>query len=365
MEESDLDAAMWAYRQVLTIDIKYEDAEYRLRNLENTKHRSEETSSETPTRPTSRLSTRALNPPPTVPTRDSTTGARVLARESITQAPDTRFGAGGRYTIQNELGRGGMAIVYKAFDEHLQREVALKTFPMPRLGARHVEEAFLREARLVARLSHPNIVTIFDCGHMDNLYYIAMEFVAGENLKQVVRRKGPMSLEDVRLVTRQLCEALMYAHSQSVLHLDIKPGNVILRQSGGVKVVDFGLARILSEAAANAGLREDSQPTLVGTPQYMAPEQIMGTEVDCRTDIYSLGMTLYYLLTGRTPFDVKKITDPVEIARMQVHASFPRPSTLRATLPPKFDEVFARCTQKSPSDRYPSVQALLDDLFGV
>jgi serine/threonine-protein kinase len=244
--------------------------------------------------------------------------------------------------------------------------VALKTFPLSRTGGPNQEESFLREARLIARLSHPNIVTIYDSGHMEDLYYIAMEYVQGEDLKVLVKRKGPLSLEEVRQIMRHVCSALDYAHSQQVLHRDIKPGNVILRPTTDVKVVDFGLAKILSDAQArDPEPNDDSQRTLIGTPQYMAPEQILAGAVDQRTDIYSLGLTLFYLLTGRTPFDVKKVTDPLEVSRMQVHSGFPRPSTLRATLPRKVDEVFLKCTQKSPDERYQSVADFVEDFQKV
>jgi serine/threonine-protein kinase len=255
-----------------------------------------------------------------------------------------------------------VAIVYKAFDQHLQREIALKTFPLSPRSGLNQEQLFLSQARVIARLSHPNIVTVYDCGHMDFLYYIAMEYAQGDNLREAVRKKGPLALEDARSILEQLADALIYAHSQQVLHLDVKPGNIILRHSGEIKVVDFGLAKILSEAAAKATANEDSQLTLVGTPQYMAPEQILGNAPDVRTDIYGLGLTLFYLLTGRTPFDARRISDPTEIARLQVHSSLPRPSTLRATLPEIVDEIFVKCTQKDPDDRYSDVRAFLEDI---
>lgn len=286
-------------------------------------------------------------------------------RRPMTQAPETNFGDEGRYRILEELGRGGMAIVYRALDQHLEREVALKTFPLARPDRAGQEEMFLREARLIARLSHPNIVTIYDTGHMDYLYYIAMEYVQGEDLKALVKRRGPLGLDEVRSVFTQLADALHYAHSQNVLHRDIKPGNVIQRDAGDIKVVDFGLAKILSEAAMESVYSEDSQHTLVGTPQYMSPEQILGNPIDPRSDIYALGLTLFFVLTGRTPFDVKKVNDPLEISRMQVHSSFPRPSTLRATLPRKLDDVFVRCTQKNPDDRYASAHEFLMDFEGL
>ena len=200
---------------------------------------------------------------------------------------------------------------------------------------------------------------------MDYLYYIAMEYVQGEDLKALVKRRGPLGLDEVRSVFTQLADALHYAHSQNVLHRDIKPGNVIQRDAGDIKVVDFGLAKILSEAAMESVYSEDSQHTLVGTPQYMSPEQILGNPIDPRSDIYALGLTLFFVLTGRTPFDVKKVNDPLEISRMQVHSSFPRPSTLRATLPRKLDDVFVRCTQKNPDDRYASAHEFLMDFEGL
>ena len=371
-EQHDMKTAIDMYRAVQRVDIGYEDVEKRIKKLDELRRaESGKTQSQSefqvdsadsvdespPARPARRTpSQRTDTPPPPQPADDRPPST------GFTRLPSTRFGAEGRYTILQELGRGGMAIVYKAMDEHLQREVALKTFPFTGRGGSAREEVFLREARTVARLSHPNIVTIFDSGHMENLYYIAMEFIPGDNLKTLVKRRGPLSMEDTRSGMRQLCDALVYAHEQSVLHLDIKPGNVIRRVTGDIKVVDFGLARIIHDAAAQGLDPDDSQPTLVGTPQYMAPEQILGGDVGERTDIYALGLTLFYIVTGHTPFDIKRITDPAEISRLQIHGSFPRPSTLRATLPPKVDGVFMRCTQKSASDRYPNVRALLDDI---
>ncbi|MGI8905072.1 MAG: protein kinase domain-containing protein [Candidatus Sumerlaeaceae bacterium] len=301
---------------------------------------------------------------PTVRTKTPTqTSDTSRFRRPITQAPETRFGDEGRYRIVEELGRGGMAIVYKALDLHLEREVALKTFPLSRSSGPGREEVFLREARLAARLSHPNIVTIFDSGHMNYLYYVAMEYVNGDNMKQLIKQKGPLSLTDAKHTLTQLAEALEYAHSMQVLHLDIKPGNVIQRAgSAHIKVVDFGLAKIITDAATSMTHQEDSQQTIIGTPQYMAPEQIQNTGVDARTDLYSLGLTLFYFLTGRTPFEIKKITDPLEIARMQVQSSLPRPTTLRATLPSAVDEIFIKCVQKSPGARFQSAREFLEAL---
>jgi tetratricopeptide (TPR) repeat protein len=359
------------YRRILAISMTYEDVEERIKVLEPLAAAGAGSSSSFGT-PFPREGRRSppgdgsvLNGTPALETTRFTAATDAVAsamRRPVTQAPETSFGNEDRYQIIQELGRGGMAIVYKARDRHLEREVALKTFPLAREGSASQEETFLREARLIARLSHPNIVTIYDSGHMEDLYYIAMEYVQGEDLKVQVKRKGPLSLEEVRQIMRQLCSALDYAHSEQVLHRDIKPGNIILRPTGDIKVVDFGLAKILSDAQARQpDPDDDSQRTLIGTPQYMAPEQILANPVDARTDIYSLGLTLFYLLTGRTPFDVKKVSDPLEVSRMQVHAAFPRPSTLRATLPRKVDEVFMKCTQKAPEERYQTVMEFVDD----
>ncbi len=356
--------AVSVLRRILAVNANYEDVRERI-------NRAEELLKQSSTRPGFGFAPQAPQATPFPPMTGvyptvnvgASTQTHYGFQRPITQVPETRFGEEGRYQIISELGRGGMAVVYRAFDTHLEREVALKTFPLSRHSGPGREDVFLREARLIARLSHPNIVTIYDCGHMNYLYYIAMEYVPGDNLKQRVKSKGPLSLEDLKRVVVQLADALIYAHSQQVLHRDVKPANVIQRESGDIKVVDFGVAKILSDAATYALAEEDSQRTLVGTPQYMAPEQILGQPVDARADIYALGLTIFYLVTGRTPFDIKKVTDPVEISQMQVHSSFPKPSTLRATLPAKLDEIFIRCTQKNPNDRYLSVKEFLEDFL--
>ena len=376
LEDQQMPGAVAIFRRILGVDMNYQDAASRAARIER------QEAAAAATRPVTEVpgltqqaaladgsasGTITATGFVSMRTAESQLPTQTVARrdQNITQEPETRFGNQGRYVIMHEIGRGGMAIVYKAFDQHLEREMALKTFPLSSHGGIGHEEVFLREARLIARLSHPNIVTIFDCGRMDFLYYIAMEYVAGENLKQLIKRKGPMAVDEFKSIFRQLNDALIYAHSQQVLHRDIKPGNIIVRSTGEIKVVDFGLAKILTDAASHVAANEDSQRTLVGTPQYMAPEQILGTPVDARTDIYALGLTMFYVLTGRTPFDVKKITDPLEISRMQINSSFPRPSTLRATLPSQIDELFVRCTQKNPADRYPTVNDFAEDLLRI
>lgn len=390
LEKEDPEQSLVMYRRILSVSVSYGDVGERVGHLEKmlTEQASsggrtsqpdpiaedEEQEDEPLVQPNSRQQVQAQPKPtasdsdsifvsPTVATRQATQGPKSSRQD--TQAPETRFGEEGRYTILNELGRGACAIVYKAFDEHLAREVALKTFSLSRNAGPGKEDIFLHHARLLARLTHPNIVTVYDCGHMNYLYYIAMEYVPGENLRQLIKRRGPLSLDELRQMFTQVASAVEYAHGQDILHLDMKPSNVLLRTTGDVKVVDFGVSKLLLEAATGMNDDGNSQFTIVNTPQYMAPEQITGNAADVRTDIYALGLTLFFLLTGRTPFEAKKVADPAEITRMQLHSSFPLPSMLRATLPSKLDMIFVRCTQKNPADRYTAIEEMMKDLERV
>jgi tetratricopeptide (TPR) repeat protein len=359
MEPLNISAALTAYRKILGVSIGYEDVADRIQQIEmGTIH-------EQPTyRGTSALEPSfAVSDEQTVRTQNPTQTA-LQQRRQPTQPPETRFGEDGRYSILHELGRGGMAIVYKAFDQHLEREVALKTFPLSRSAGPGREDVFLRQTRSIARLVHPNIVTIFDCGHMNFLYYIAMEYVPGENLKQLVKRRGPLSLDEMRSMMKQVCDALSYAHNQNILHQDLKPSNMIHRTTGEVKIVDFGINQLLTDAATNPEATGE-MGTLSLNPQFLAPEQITGNPVSTRTDIYALGLALFYLLTGKTPFDVKRVSDPTEVSRMQVQGSLPIPSMLRATLPSKLDLIFVKCTQKNPAERYATVEEFQEDLDRV
>lgn len=372
LEDVNPAAAMGVFRRILTVDNKYSDVNQRITQLEQMLHISNRQDSQIRTRPlTGGGISQELTQPqftePTVYNRANTQTQGTGSFRLQTLADETRFGEEGRYQILAELGRGGTAIVYKAFDTHLHREVVLKTFPLSRQARAGNDEVFLQEARTIARLSHPYIATVYDCGRMNFLYYLAAEFVAGENLKQYVKRRGPMSLDEVRSTLDQVSQALDYAHGRQVLHLNMKPANVIMRNSTELKVVDFGLAQILSDAATSApvGPGADEQATQILSPHYLAPEQILGEAVDIRTDIYALGLVLFYLLTGKTPFELKRINDPIEISRLQVQSSFPAPSMLRATLPRKVDVVFSTCTQKNPTDRYGSISEFIAELRKV
>ena len=201
----------------------------------------------------------------------------------------------GKYTILRELGHGGMAVVYEASDTENDSRVALKTLP-PNLVDRRMVSRFHREGRTQAGLDHPNIVKVHDVGTTDGIHYLALELVKGKTVRNILKRSGRLSVEKTLSISRQVCEALAFAHESSCIHRDIKSGNIMVDDSGHVKILDFGLVQI-------TGMTIVTQTgSVVGTPEYMSPEQIAGEEVDYRTDLYSLGVTMYEMLTGRLPF---------------------------------------------------------------
>ena len=237
---------------------------------------------------------------------------------------------------------GGMAEVWCAEDEVLGRNVALKL-----LGSRYAEdpefrERFRREARAAAGLTHPNIVGIFDRAEWDGTPYIAMELVDGRTLKELVIERGPMPVDVATDLTEQLLNALGYAHKRGIVHRDVKPQNVIIDGEGQAKVADFGIAR-----AVNSDMTETG--TIVGTVQYLSPEQAHGQPVDQRSDLYSAGIVLYELLTGRVPFDGEA---PVSIALKHVSERPAPPSQLRPGIPPALESVVLRALEKDPAFRF-------------
>ncbi len=244
----------------------------------------------------------------------------------------------GRYTIQGELGRGGMGIVYKAEDTVLDRTVALKVLPDALRDSPLALKNFLREAKSAAKLNHPSIVTVYDAGEQDGRYYIAMEYVDGTTLKEIVRKRGAIAARGVAHVLFQMCEALGYAHDQKVVHRDVKTANTMWTRDKKAKIMDFGLAKVVEEVR--------NHTTLVsGTPYYMSPEQTLGKNVDHRTDIYSLGVTLFELATGTLPF--------VEgnVPYHHVHTPPPDPRDINAEVPTVIAEAINACLQKDPAAR--------------
>ena len=257
-----------------------------------------------------------------------------------------------RYLILRKLGAGGMADVYLAEDEELGRNVALKM-----LNDRHARddqfvERFRREAQNAAGLNHPNIVSIFDRGQGEDTYYIAMEYLKGRSLKELLVRNGPTPIPIAIDYARQILSALAFAHRNGIVHRDIKPHNIVVGGDGRLKVTDFGIARSGASQMTEAG-------SIVGTAQYLSPEQARGAPVDPRSDLYSLGIVLYEMLTGQVPFTGDA---PVEIAMKHLTAIPEPPSKLRPDVPHDLDAIVMRALAKDPDQRYASAEEMDADL---
>ncbi|MBM2822735.1 MAG: serine/threonine protein kinase with sensor(s) [Thermoleophilia bacterium] len=261
----------------------------------------------------------------------------------------------GRYRIGQKLGGGGMADVYLAEDQELGRRVAIKMLHGRYANDEQFVERFRREATHAAGLSHPNIVSIFDRGEADGSYFIVMEYVEGRTLKELIRSRGPCPVPVAIAYTRQILAGLRYAHRNGVIHRDIKPHNVIVDPEGVIKVTDFGIAR--------AGVSQMTEEgAIIGTAQYLSPEQARGAPVDQTSDLYSAGIVLFELLTGEVPFTGDS---PVEIAMKHLAEVPPTPSELRPDVPDDLDLVVVRALAKEPADRYQSAAAMDADLETV
>jgi beta-lactam-binding protein with PASTA domain/predicted Ser/Thr protein kinase len=254
----------------------------------------------------------------------------------------------GRYRVISRLGSGGMADVYLAQDQLLGREVAVKVLHHHFAEDHEFVERFRREASSAAALSHPNIVGIFDRGEWDGTYYIAMEYVAGRSLKTIVREQGPLDPATAIDIVIQILRAARSAHRRGVIHRDLKPHNVILDEEGRARVTDFGIARAGASDMTLTG-------SIMGTAQYLSPEQAQGLSVTAAADLYSIGVILYELLTGSVPFEGETA---VAIAFKQVSAAPLPPSELNPTLPPSLDAVVLRALAKDPAQRYADADEL-------
>jgi len=260
----------------------------------------------------------------------------------------------GSYRILAELGRGGMGVVYKAEDVSLQRLVALKVLPAQFAQEEEFIKRFSREARACAKLNHPNIVTVYGVGRHGDLYFIAMELVEGQALSSFMAEKGKLEFRVALDIIRQSAEALAEAHSKGIVHRDIKPQNIMLDPSGRVKVMDFGLARSHFETT-----KLTASGAVLGTPHYMSPEQWDDSKVDARSDIYSLGVTLFEMLTGKSPFMAET---PVMIMRKVI--TEPTPSLTREDpeAPPRLAGMVAKMMAKKPGDRFATAAELRDEI---
>ncbi|HET7011024.1 MAG TPA: protein kinase, partial [Anaerolineales bacterium] len=263
----------------------------------------------------------------------------------------------GKYQIIQHLGRGGMAEVYKAFQPSLDRYVAIKVLHPFMAEDKDFLGRFRREAKNVAALRHPNIVQVFDFDVQDGLYYMVMEFLDGPTLKsglEALHQRGErLPLREALRITRDVGLALAYAHGHGIVHRDVKPANVLLERSGRVILTDFGVAKILS------GTQFTATGTVLGTPAYMSPEQGMGQPGDGRSDIYSLGVMLYEMATGRLPFDADT---PLAVVMKHVHEPLPLPKAVAPDLPESVERVILKALAKDPSQRYAKVAEMVEAL---
>ena len=261
----------------------------------------------------------------------------------------------GRYEVIGELGQGAMGVVYKARDPLIDRVVAIKTI---NLGLAldekdEYEGRFYQEAKAAGRLNHPNIVTIYDVGKSGDVAYIAMEFLEGRDLRDIMNERGILPVEQVLDVTAQVALGLAYAHEHGIVHRDVKPSNIMLVRDGHVKITDFGIARM-----ASAAVRTQTGMVL-GSPKYMSPEQVVGKDIDQRSDIFSLGVMLYELLTGQAPFDGENVN---AIMYQTLNILPAPPNTLNPAVPEMVNFIVAKALAKGIEDRYQNAEDFAVDL---
>jgi beta-lactam-binding protein with PASTA domain/tRNA A-37 threonylcarbamoyl transferase component Bud32 len=259
----------------------------------------------------------------------------------------------GRYRIVRKLGAGGMANVYLAEDEDLGRRVAIKILNDRYANDDLFIERFRREAKSAAALSHPNIVSVYDRGEAEGTYYIAMEVIEGRSLKELIMTRGPLPIAQALAYTHEMLEALRFAHRHGIIHRDIKPHNILIGER--LKVTDFGIARAGASQMTEAG-------SIMGTAQYLSPEQARGAPVTASSDLYSVGIVLYEMLTGKVPFSGDSA---IEIAMKHLNDAPKPPSKIRPEIPEELDQVVLRALAKNPEDRYQTAEEFSEDLHRV
>jgi eukaryotic-like serine/threonine-protein kinase len=259
-----------------------------------------------------------------------------------------------RYELEELVGTGGMSSVFRAHDRLLDRKVALKILHQQYSGDDDYVERFKREARSVAALSHPNVVTVIDRGEHEDRQFIVFEYVEGENLKRLIERRGPAPVPNALELAIQIARGLAFAHQQGLIHRDVKPQNVLLNGDGRAKVTDFGIARSLN---VQRGMTQTG--TVLGTSDYIAPEQAQGQRVDEHTDVYSLGVVVYELLTGEVPFPGENF---VAVAMRHINEEPPSVREKRPDVPVRVDEAVRRAMAKRPEDRFPTMDAFCAEL---
>lgn len=260
------------------------------------------------------------------------------------------------YRITQELGHGGMGKVYKAIHLALERTVAIKAIHPRLLRSRNMVERFYHEARIQAKLNHPNIVTVYDFFEYEDNYFIVMEFVEGESISKIIEHQGPFEIKLGLTLFRQILDGICYAHQKEVIHKDIKTSNFLLTTKN-VKITDFGIAQIIDDTYSKS-----SDKQIIGTPKYMSPEMILGDKiVDLRTDIYSLGITLYEFMTGKVPFGSNNESD-MEIRTAHVNKLPAPPKELNPDIPEKLENIILRSIQKNPNKRFQTSEEFIEEI---
>ncbi len=260
----------------------------------------------------------------------------------------------GRYIIVEELGQGAMGVVYKAVDPLIDRTVAIKTInlDLSRDELENFEKRFQREVQSAGKLNHPNIVTIYDVGRTEGVAYMAMEYLEGKELREILDSGVVLPIEKVVHIATQVCDGLAFAHENGIVHRDIKPANIMVMKNGMVKITDFGIAQVSSASRTMAGM-------VMGSPKYMSPEQVVGQAVDGRSDIFSLGVVLYEMLTGKTPF----VGDNISAIMYQILNEEPiPPKAFNQNIPDSINYIILRTLAKHPDGRYQSAKELARDL---
>ncbi|ADY56622.1 serine/threonine protein kinase with PASTA sensor(s) [Syntrophobotulus glycolicus DSM 8271] len=260
---------------------------------------------------------------------------------------------GNRYKIEEKIGSGGMAIVYKAKDTLLNRPVAVKILREQFVSDEGFVRRFRREAQSAASLSHPNIVSIYDVGKENDNDYIVMEYVHGRTLKDMIRERGPLPVSEALFIIRQIGEALAHAHANEIIHRDIKPQNILVTPEGRIKVTDFGIARAVSAATLT------HTGDIVGSVHYLSPEQAKGDQTTAQSDIYSLGIILYELVTGRVPYDGDT---PITVALKHIQDIPELPGKLVSGISKQLDDIIMKAIAKNTNDRYKDIQELMEDI---
>lgn len=261
----------------------------------------------------------------------------------------------GRYELIEKIGDGGMAIVYKAKDRLLKRFIAVKILKPEFVQDIKFVENFRKESHAAASLSHPNIVSIYDVGQEGNINYIVMELVSGKTLNELIKEEAPMDYRKAADIAKQVAAGLSAAHKKGIVHRDVKPHNILMTEDGIAKITDFGIAK----AVTNTTIVDSGKDNVMGSVHYFSPEQAKGANVDEKSDIYSLGIVLYEMLTGKVPFDGD---NPVTIALMQINEPVTPPSVFNHNVPPGLERIVMKAVEKQPKNRFDSADEMIDAL---